>query len=126
MASSALPGRPPTYAAWSITWSGAGALALVNPLLAIVTLACAMGVAILHVVASRLPSPEGALLDGWLNAGPAAAIVEDHGIVITPPNAEASVVPSGEKCKVRTRRPGVEAALVTQAAKWPPSRLMIA
>jgi nitrite reductase/ring-hydroxylating ferredoxin subunit/DMSO/TMAO reductase YedYZ heme-binding membrane subunit len=70
-----------------------GALqAAVNPLLAIVTLACAMGVAILHVVASRLPSPEGALLDGWLNAGPAAAIVEDHGIVITPPNAEAIAV----------------------------------
>jgi nitrite reductase/ring-hydroxylating ferredoxin subunit/DMSO/TMAO reductase YedYZ heme-binding membrane subunit len=70
-----------------------GALqAAVNPLLAIVTLACAMGVAIVHVVASRLPSPEGALLDGWLNAGPAAAIVEDHGIVITPPNAEAIAV----------------------------------
>jgi nitrite reductase/ring-hydroxylating ferredoxin subunit/DMSO/TMAO reductase YedYZ heme-binding membrane subunit len=70
-----------------------GALqAAVNPLLAIVTLACAMGVAILHVLASRLPSPEGALLDGWLNAGPAAAIVEDHGIVITPPNAEAIAV----------------------------------
>jgi nitrite reductase/ring-hydroxylating ferredoxin subunit len=31
-------------------------------------------------------------IDGWLDAGPAAAIEEDHGIVLTPPDAEAIAI----------------------------------
>jgi nitrite reductase/ring-hydroxylating ferredoxin subunit/DMSO/TMAO reductase YedYZ heme-binding membrane subunit len=65
-----------------------GALqAVQNPLLAVVTGFCTVGVAALHVAASRRP-PEAALVDGWLDAGPAAAIDEDHGVVVTPPDAE--------------------------------------
>jgi nitrite reductase/ring-hydroxylating ferredoxin subunit/DMSO/TMAO reductase YedYZ heme-binding membrane subunit len=63
-----------------------------NPFLAVVTVLCAAGVAALHVAASRRTTTEAALVDGWLYAGPAAAIEEDHGIVVTPPNAEPIAV----------------------------------
>jgi nitrite reductase/ring-hydroxylating ferredoxin subunit len=46
----------------------------------------------LHVAASRLGVREAALLDGWLDAGPLDAIDEDHGIVVTPPDAEPIAV----------------------------------
>jgi nitrite reductase/ring-hydroxylating ferredoxin subunit len=61
-----------------------------NPLLAVVVGFCATGVAALHVAASRRPviSP---VMDGWLYAGAADAIEEDHGIVITPPNASEPI-----------------------------------
>ena len=57
-----------------------------NPLLAGVVLLCATGVAGLHVAAPRRPV-DAPLLDGWLYAGTVDAIEEDHGIVITPPDA---------------------------------------
>jgi nitrite reductase/ring-hydroxylating ferredoxin subunit/DMSO/TMAO reductase YedYZ heme-binding membrane subunit len=59
-----------------------------NPFLAVVTGFCAVGVASLHVAASRRHEPETPIMDGWLHAGPAAAIQDGHGIVVTPPNAE--------------------------------------
>jgi nitrite reductase/ring-hydroxylating ferredoxin subunit/DMSO/TMAO reductase YedYZ heme-binding membrane subunit len=66
-----------------------GALqAAANPLLAMVTGFCAVGVASLHVAASRRSPVMAPIVDGWLDAGPVAAIEEDHGIVVTPPNAE--------------------------------------
>jgi nitrite reductase/ring-hydroxylating ferredoxin subunit len=58
-----------------------------NPLLAAVVLLCAMGVAALHVAASRRPFT-APMVDGWIYAGTADEIEEDHGIVITPPDAE--------------------------------------
>jgi nitrite reductase/ring-hydroxylating ferredoxin subunit/DMSO/TMAO reductase YedYZ heme-binding membrane subunit len=58
-----------------------------NPLLAVVTGFCAVGVAVLHVVASRRPLP-APMVDGWIYAGFADEIEEDHGIVVTPPDAE--------------------------------------
>jgi nitrite reductase/ring-hydroxylating ferredoxin subunit len=58
-----------------------------NPLLAVVVLLCATGVAALHVAASRRPLT-APMVDGWIYAGTADEIEEDHGIVITPPDAE--------------------------------------
>jgi nitrite reductase/ring-hydroxylating ferredoxin subunit/DMSO/TMAO reductase YedYZ heme-binding membrane subunit len=70
-----------------------GALqAAANPLLAVVTGFCAVGVASLHVAASRRGVTATPAIDGWLDAGPAAAIEEDHGIVVTPPDAEAIAI----------------------------------
>jgi nitrite reductase/ring-hydroxylating ferredoxin subunit/DMSO/TMAO reductase YedYZ heme-binding membrane subunit len=70
-----------------------GALqAATNPLLAVVTGLCGVGVASLHVAASRRSAIEARLVDGWLDAGPVAGIEEDHGIVVTPPNAEAIAI----------------------------------
>lgn len=70
-----------------------GALqASANPLLAVVVGFCAVGVAALHVAASRKRMAEAPLVDGWLDAGPAAGIGEDRGIVITPPNGESIAV----------------------------------
>jgi nitrite reductase/ring-hydroxylating ferredoxin subunit len=62
-----------------------------NPLLAAVVLLCATGVAALHIAASRRQVINPAV-DGWLYAGAAEAIEEDHGIVVTPPNAEPIAV----------------------------------
>jgi nitrite reductase/ring-hydroxylating ferredoxin subunit/DMSO/TMAO reductase YedYZ heme-binding membrane subunit len=70
-----------------------GALqASANPLLAVVVGFCAVGVAALHVAASRRRVADARLVDGWLDAGPAAAIEEDHGIVVTPPNGESIAI----------------------------------
>jgi nitrite reductase/ring-hydroxylating ferredoxin subunit/DMSO/TMAO reductase YedYZ heme-binding membrane subunit len=63
-----------------------------NPLLALVVGFCVLGVAALHVAASRRPATEAALVDGWLDSGPAAAIDEDHGIVVTPPDGESIAI----------------------------------
>jgi nitrite reductase/ring-hydroxylating ferredoxin subunit/DMSO/TMAO reductase YedYZ heme-binding membrane subunit len=65
--------------------------AAANPLLAIVVGFCAVGVATLHVAASWVPAVS-AVVDGWIDAGPVAAIEEDHGIVITPPDAESIAI----------------------------------
>lgn len=62
-----------------------------SPFLAIVVGLCAIGVAALHVAASRRPF-DAALVDGWLYAGPVTAIEEDHGIVVTPAGAEPIAV----------------------------------
>jgi nitrite reductase/ring-hydroxylating ferredoxin subunit/DMSO/TMAO reductase YedYZ heme-binding membrane subunit len=75
------------YAAYAsvVAHISLGALqAAQNPLLAVVTMACAIGVAVLHVAASRRTASEATLVDGWLDAGPVAAIDEDQGIVVTP------------------------------------------
>src|SRR5271165_2626734 len=48
-----------------------------NPLLAVVVGFCVVGVAALHVAASRRRATEAALVDGWLDAGLAAAIAEE-------------------------------------------------
>jgi nitrite reductase/ring-hydroxylating ferredoxin subunit/DMSO/TMAO reductase YedYZ heme-binding membrane subunit len=70
-----------------------GALqASANPLLAVVTGLCVVGVASLHVAASRRRTVEAPIVDGWIDAGPASAIVEDHGIVVTPPGAESIAI----------------------------------
>lgn len=70
-----------------------GALqAAANPLLAVITFSCAAGVASLHVAASRRRAADMALVDGWLDAGRVAEIAEDHGIVVTPPAAEAIAI----------------------------------
>jgi nitrite reductase/ring-hydroxylating ferredoxin subunit/DMSO/TMAO reductase YedYZ heme-binding membrane subunit len=70
-----------------------GALqAAVNPLLAVVVAFCAVGVASLHVAASRVRAVEAPLLDGWLDAGPVDVIEEDRGIVVTPPGGEPIAV----------------------------------
>lgn len=70
-----------------------GALqAAVNPLLAVVTGFCAVGVASLHVAASRRRPVEQRALDGWIDAGPVAAIAADHGIVVTPGGAESIAI----------------------------------
>ncbi len=62
-----------------------GALqASASPLLAVVTGFCAAGVAWVHVAASRRRSWEAEVLDGWIDAGPADAIAEDHAISVTP------------------------------------------
>jgi nitrite reductase/ring-hydroxylating ferredoxin subunit/DMSO/TMAO reductase YedYZ heme-binding membrane subunit len=62
-----------------------GALqASANPLLAVVTGLCAVGVASLHVASSRHLPAETPDVDGWLNAGPAAGIEEDRAIAVTP------------------------------------------
>ena len=63
-----------------------------NPFLAVVVGFCVVGVAALHVAASRRRATEAALMDGWLDAGPAEAIGEDLGVVVTPPNAESIAV----------------------------------
>ena len=63
-----------------------------NPLLAVVTGFCAVGVAALHVAASRRPVVETPLVEGWLDAGPAAVIADGHGIVVTPPDAESIAI----------------------------------
>ena len=63
-----------------------------NPFLAVVVGFCAVGVAALHVAASRRPVIAAALVDGWLDAGPAAAILEDQGIVVTPPDGESIAI----------------------------------
>ena len=58
-----------------------------NPLLAAVVLLCVVGVAVLHVAASRRPArPRRSLTAGCMPV-PVDAIEEDHGIVITPPDA---------------------------------------
>jgi nitrite reductase/ring-hydroxylating ferredoxin subunit/DMSO/TMAO reductase YedYZ heme-binding membrane subunit len=59
-----------------------------NPLLAVVVGFCALGVASLHVAASRMRVIEAPILEGWLDAGPVVSIEEDHGLVVTPANAE--------------------------------------
>ena len=70
-----------------------GALqAAANPLLAVVVGLCVVGVASLHVAASRRPMIEASLIEGWLDAGPVAAVAEDHGIVVTPPDSEAIAI----------------------------------
>jgi nitrite reductase/ring-hydroxylating ferredoxin subunit/DMSO/TMAO reductase YedYZ heme-binding membrane subunit len=70
-----------------------GALqASANPLLAVVVGFCGVGVAALHVAASRRQVADARLVDGWLDAGPAAAIEEDHGIVVTPPDGESVAI----------------------------------
>ncbi len=63
-----------------------------NPFLAVVVGLCVVGVAALHVAASRRRTTEAALVDGWLDAGPVDAIVEDQGIVVTPPGTEPIAV----------------------------------
>jgi nitrite reductase/ring-hydroxylating ferredoxin subunit/DMSO/TMAO reductase YedYZ heme-binding membrane subunit len=69
-----------------------GALqASANPLLAMVVAFCAGGVAALHVAASRRPAV-AALVDGWIDAGPVAAIEEDYGVVVVPPRGEPIAV----------------------------------
>jgi nitrite reductase/ring-hydroxylating ferredoxin subunit/DMSO/TMAO reductase YedYZ heme-binding membrane subunit len=66
-----------------------GALqAAANPLLAVVTGFCAIGVATLHVAASRHRTSETPEIDGWLDAGPVTAIEEDHAVSVTPLMAE--------------------------------------
>jgi nitrite reductase/ring-hydroxylating ferredoxin subunit len=70
-----------------------GALqASANPLLAVVTGLCVVGVASLHVAASRRRTVEAPIVDGWIDAGPASAIVENQGIVVTPPGAESIAI----------------------------------
>jgi nitrite reductase/ring-hydroxylating ferredoxin subunit/DMSO/TMAO reductase YedYZ heme-binding membrane subunit len=83
------------YAAYlsAVAHISLGALqAAENPLLAVVVVFCAIGVAALHVAASRRIVAAVPLVDGWLDAGPVAAIAEDHGIVVTPPDAEPIAV----------------------------------
>jgi nitrite reductase/ring-hydroxylating ferredoxin subunit/DMSO/TMAO reductase YedYZ heme-binding membrane subunit len=83
------------YAAYlsAVAHISLGALqAAENPLLAVVVVFCAIGVAALHVAASRRIVAAVPLVDGWLDAGPVAAITEDHGIVVTPPDAEPIAV----------------------------------
>ena len=83
------------YAAYAsvVAHISLGALqAAANPVLAIVVLACAVGVATLHLLASRHRAAEAAMLDGWLDAGPVDAIAEDHGIVVTPPSGDPIAV----------------------------------
>jgi nitrite reductase/ring-hydroxylating ferredoxin subunit/DMSO/TMAO reductase YedYZ heme-binding membrane subunit len=63
-----------------------------NPLLAVVTGLCAVGVAALHVAASRRRMVAPTLVEGWLDAGPVTAIADGHGIVVTPPDAESIAV----------------------------------
>ncbi len=66
-----------------------GALqASTNPLLGVVVGFVAVGVAALHVAASRQRAPEAPIVEGWLDAGPVTAIAEDRGIVVTPPGTE--------------------------------------
>ena len=66
-----------------------GALqAAANPLLAVITGFCGVGTAALHVAASRRRAVETIIADGWLDAGPAAAISEDHAIAVTPLGGE--------------------------------------
>jgi nitrite reductase/ring-hydroxylating ferredoxin subunit/DMSO/TMAO reductase YedYZ heme-binding membrane subunit len=70
-----------------------GALqAAANPFLALVTGFCAVGVALLHVAASRRRAIDTPVVDGWLDAGPVAAIEEDHAISVTPSGAEPIAV----------------------------------
>ena len=59
-----------------------------NPLLAMVTAACALGVTVLHLAASRRRMADARAVEGWLDAGPVTALAEDHGLVLSPPNAE--------------------------------------
>jgi nitrite reductase/ring-hydroxylating ferredoxin subunit len=83
------------YAAWLavVAHIALGALqASANPLLAVVVGFCAVGVAALHVAASRRRPAEAPLVNGWLDAGPVAAIDEDRGIVVTPPDGESIAV----------------------------------
>jgi nitrite reductase/ring-hydroxylating ferredoxin subunit len=61
-------------------------------LLAVVTGLCVVGVASLHVAASRRRTVEAPIVDGWIDAGPASAIVENQGIVVTPPGAESIAI----------------------------------
>ena len=63
-----------------------------NPLLAVITGFCAVGVAALHMAASRRPVVETPLVEDWLDAGPVAAIEDGHGIVVTPPDAESIAI----------------------------------
>jgi nitrite reductase/ring-hydroxylating ferredoxin subunit/DMSO/TMAO reductase YedYZ heme-binding membrane subunit len=70
-----------------------GALqAAANPLLAIVTIGCASGVATLHLAASRVRAHEVTFVDGWIEACPVDSIAEDHGIVVTPIAAESIAI----------------------------------
>jgi nitrite reductase/ring-hydroxylating ferredoxin subunit/DMSO/TMAO reductase YedYZ heme-binding membrane subunit len=59
-----------------------------NPFLAVVTGLCAIGVAALHVAASRARVAEIPPVDGWVDAGPVTGIAEDHAIAVTPASAE--------------------------------------
>ena len=66
-----------------------GALqAAANPLLAVVTGLCATGVALLHLAASRSLVLETTPVEGWLDAGPVAAIEDGRAVAVTPSGAE--------------------------------------
>jgi nitrite reductase/ring-hydroxylating ferredoxin subunit/DMSO/TMAO reductase YedYZ heme-binding membrane subunit len=63
-----------------------------NPFLAVVVGFCIVGVAALHLAASRQRATDAGLVDGWLDAGPIDAIGEGLGVVVTPPNADPIAV----------------------------------
>jgi nitrite reductase/ring-hydroxylating ferredoxin subunit/DMSO/TMAO reductase YedYZ heme-binding membrane subunit len=66
-----------------------GALqAAANPFLAIVIGFCVIGVASLHVAASRRRVTEASAVDGWLDAGPVTAIEDGHAVAVIPPAGE--------------------------------------